>query len=292
MNAILNWGIDVVLWCQQFSPTLDVPFKIFTSFGEELFFLLFIPLIIWCVDYSIGIRMAILFLFSAYLNSLAKIIAAQPRPFQLSSEVKMLVEETTGGLPSGHTQNATVVWCYLASQFKKKGFWILSIILLIFIPLSRIYLGVHFPTDILGGYLLGFIILLIFFRLEQPIAQWLKHQTIAIQLTLATLIPVLLILASIGHLHETSATSATILGGSIGLVIERKYIGFQTTGAWWKRILRFLCGTIILGIIYFGFKSLFYGMEPYILFRFIRYALVGISVFLLIPWIFIKLKIA
>ena len=95
MSGIFNWGVEVVVWCQQFSPQLDMFFKLLTALGDELFFLLFVPLIIWSVDYSIGVRMALIFLFSTYLNLIAKLIAAQPRPFQISSSVKMLVTETT-----------------------------------------------------------------------------------------------------------------------------------------------------------------------------------------------------
>jgi hypothetical protein len=44
MESLLNWGIEVVLWFQQFSPTLDLPFKILTSLGDKEFFLLLIPM--------------------------------------------------------------------------------------------------------------------------------------------------------------------------------------------------------------------------------------------------------
>lgn len=292
MDSLLSWGIGVVLWCQQFSPELDFFFKVFTILGDELFFLLFVPLIIWCVDYTIGVRMALMFLSSAYLNSIAKLIAAQPRPFQISSDVLMLVDETTGGFPSGHTQNTTVVWAFLAIQFKKRWFWILTAGLLIMVPLSRIYLGVHFPTDLLGGYMLGIAILITFMRLEQPVLKWLKSKSIGMQLLLIACVTALLTIASIGHLQETSATIATLLGGGTGLVLERRLIHFNSSGNGWQRILRFLIGTLVLGLIYFGLKILFSHLTPYLLFRFIRYTLVGLAVFLLMPWLFIRLKLA
>ncbi len=292
MDGILNWGIDVVLWCQQFSPELDIFFKVLTALGDELFFLLFVPLIIWSVDYTIGVRMALIFLSSAYLNSISKLIAAQPRPFQVSSDVRMLVEETTGGFPSGHTQNTTAVWVSLAVQFKKRWFWFLTVGLLILVPLSRLYLGVHFPTDLLGGYILGLAIITAFMRSERPVLKWLQSKSIGVQLLLVVCITALLALAGIGHLQETSATTATLLGGGVGLVLERHLIRFDSAGTWWQRVIRFLLGALVLGIIYFGLKILFSHLTPYLLFRFIRYALVGLAVFLLMPWLFIRLKLA
>ncbi|MBC8446155.1 MAG: hypothetical protein H8D78_00245, partial [Chloroflexi bacterium] len=50
MESILDWGINVILWFQQFSPTLDLPFKVLTFMGEEEFFLLLLPLVYWCLD--------------------------------------------------------------------------------------------------------------------------------------------------------------------------------------------------------------------------------------------------
>jgi hypothetical protein len=66
-----------------------------------------------------------------------------------------------------------VVWGYLASSFRRPWLWVAAGLLLIFIPLSRIYLGVHFPTDLLGGYVLGAILPALPPR--QPLVEgWLK----------------------------------------------------------------------------------------------------------------------
>ena len=126
MEDALNWGVGVVLWSQQFSPALDLPFKILTSMGGEVFFMLILPLIYWCVDRRSGIRLTILFLLSSYLNLAAKVLADQPRPFQYDHRVQQLYKAGGGGFPSGHTQNAVVVWGYLALQFRRRRLWIVA----------------------------------------------------------------------------------------------------------------------------------------------------------------------
>ena len=82
METILDRGVGIVLWFQNSSPSLDLPFKIITFMGNEGFFILILPFIYWCVDRRTGVRLSILFLFSgAYVNSAVKVFACQPRPF-------------------------------------------------------------------------------------------------------------------------------------------------------------------------------------------------------------------
>ena len=125
MESTLDWGVKVVLCLQKFSPSLDQFFKAITFMGDEAFFLLLIPLIYWCIDRRIGIRLTILFLFCVYANSVAKVLVAQPRPFEYDTRVKQLVEAGGGGLPSLHTQGAVVVWGYLV-YFYEVGIFVCS----------------------------------------------------------------------------------------------------------------------------------------------------------------------
>ena len=101
MEATLDWGVTIILWFQQFSPTLDIPFKVFTLMGEEIFSMLLMLLLYWCIDRRTGVRLAILFLFSGYVNTVAKVLADQPRPFHYNTQVHKLFAASRGGLPSG-----------------------------------------------------------------------------------------------------------------------------------------------------------------------------------------------
>ncbi|HIE39110.1 MAG TPA: phosphatase PAP2 family protein, partial [Anaerolineae bacterium] len=174
MEGILDWGVEVILWCQRFSPALDLPFRLFTFMGEETFFLLLLPILYWCLDRRTGARLTVLFLFSAYINAVAKVVAGQPRPLDYApNRVRPLWDTGGYGLPSGHTQSAVVVWGYLASQLRRAWLWVVAGLLMVFIPLSRVYLGVHFPTDLLCGYILGAVLLLLYLWLEPGAEMWL-----------------------------------------------------------------------------------------------------------------------
>ena len=292
MESLLNWGIDVIVWMQQASPALDLPFQVFTFLGDELFFLVFLPVIVWCVDYSRGVRLTVLFLTSAYVNSFAKSLGSQPRPFEYDPRAKKLVEATGFGLPSGHTQSTVTIWGYLAARFRHRGIWWLAALFILMIPLSRIYLGVHFPTDVFGGYFLGIVVLWLYFKLENPIVEWLKSVNLRVHLGISVILPAILILIYPGTVMDSIPTCATLMGGCIGLALAQKWIRYDADGVWWKRILRYLLGMVVVSLFYFGLKMAFGGLEPAPLYRFIRYALVGFCIIFLTPAIFIKLQLA
>ena len=56
------------------------------------------------------------------------------------------------------------MWGFIAAYWKRPWYAGLAAALMIGIPVSRIYLGVHFPTDLLGGYLIGALLLGLYFR--------------------------------------------------------------------------------------------------------------------------------
>lgn len=292
MDSILDWGIDIVIWFQQFSPALDVPFKMLTFMGDEMFFLLFLPFVYWCLDRRTGARLIILFLFSAYINGLAKIFANQPRPFEYDPCVKQLASASGGGFPSGHTQGAVIVWGYLASAFKKEWLWVVAGILMILIPMSRIYLGVHFPTDLLGGYIIGAMLLILFLKYGVKLEEWIAKKGIYFQLACAVIIPILLLITLPGKGKLSITAAATLMGMCAGFALERKYVGFEATGKWWKRIARYVIGMVVMIGIRFGLSAAFEDLDPEPVFRTIRYGVIGLWGTFGAPWVFIKLSLA
>ena len=292
MESLLNWGIEVVLWLQQFSPALDLPFKALTFMGDEAFYLLLMPLVYWSIDRRTGAGLFILLLFSAYLNAVAKVIADQPRPFDYDPRVRPLVHSGGGGLPSGHTQNAVIIWGYLAARSGKTVGWLMAGFLMIGIPLSRIYLGVHFPTDLFGGYLLGAPILILFLWLAPRLEEWLVQKGFAWQLLISLVLPIIFIFLNPAGNRYVLSMIGVLMGVSIGIVLERRFVRFSSHGLLWKRAIRYLLGVSILFGLWGGLRIVFATMEPAALLRFIRYTLVGLWGGLGAPWLFVRLKLA
>ena len=292
MESLLNWGIDVVLWFQQFSPALDIPFKFLTFMGDKEFFLLLMPLVYWCIDRKAGARLFVLLLISACLNEGVKLLADQPRPFNFDPRVLKLVHEDSGGFPSGHTQSAVVVWGYLAWRFKKPFLWLLSGFLILAIPVSRIYLGAHFPTDLLGGYAIGILVLFLYLRLVPQFETWFDQRRVLFQLALVLGIPVFLVLFIPPGNDDLLTAVGALMGVAAGMVLERHRVRFCSGGPWFKQVIRYVLGAIIILAVWIGLRVAFKQLEPAGLYRVCRYALVGLWGGLGAPWLFVKLKLA
>jgi membrane-associated phospholipid phosphatase len=290
--AVQQWGIELILWLQGFSPALDVPFELFTSLGDENFNMLLLPLLYWCIDRRLGARASVLFLASTYLSGFVKLATNQPRPFEVDARVRKMADVLGSSFPSLHTQNAVAFWGYLAAMVRRRWLWLLSAILIVLIPLSRLYLGVHFPTDLAGGYLFGAALLAIFLRLERPIEAWLGRQGLVRQIGLAILAPLVMLLLLPADDEITVVSTAMLMGTGIGFALERRWVRFVSGGAWRHQALRFILGVVVVLALRFGLKALFEGLEPEPVFRFARYVAIGFWVGAGAPWVFVKLRLA
>lgn len=269
-------GTALILWLQQFSPALDLPFRIITLLGSESFSLLFLPLIYWCVHRRIGAGLAILFLISASLNAILNAAFGMPRPFVVDPAVVQLAAAAGNGFPSGHTQGALVVWTYLAFRFKNAWLWWLAGALVLVIPLSRLYLGVHFPLDLAGGYVIGGLLVFSFIITENPTAEMIDRCSagIVIAAQFAATAAALFSVKDQGPYVVSTVAALTVT--SWGLFMKRRWIGIQIRVSPVKRSVRYLAGIAGLLTIYIGLKMGWSGLEPPWLFRAIRYGLVGV----------------
>jgi undecaprenyl-diphosphatase len=257
-----------------------------TFLGSEAFFLLFLPLIYWCVHRRIGAGLAVLFLISASLNAILKAALGMPRPFMVDPAVVQLAAAAGNGFPSGHTQGALVVWTYLAFRFKKAWLWWLAGVLVLVIPLSRLYLGVHFPLDLAGGYVIGGLLLFSFIITENPTAEIIDQCSAGIVVAAQFAATAAALFSVKDQGPYVVSTVAALTGTSWGLFMERRWIGIQIRVSPVKRSMRYLAGIAGLLAIYIGLKMGWAGLEPPWLFRAIRYGLVGLWIAVGAPLLF------
>ncbi|MHB1319229.1 MAG: phosphatase PAP2 family protein [Anaerolineae bacterium] len=308
MTDLLDLELNVILWLREMLPGLVGVFEMLTFLGNEMFFLLFMPLVYWCFDRATGARLTVLFLLSAATNAGAKALLNQPRPFEYAPDrVRGLFEmplaeaveryEATGnGFPSGHTQNTVTIWGYLAAQARRvriPGFpaasalvLVLAALLMLLVPLSRIYLAVHFPRDVVGGYVMGAALLAVFLWLEPVATAVLVGLGLRWQVGIAVAIPALGMLL---YPHEATVTAgATMMGMGVGFALDRRWLHFETAGPVWQRALRYALGIAGMLVLYAGLKAVFASLTPVLFWRFFRYTVMGLWGSLGAPWVFTK----
>jgi len=104
--------------------------------------------------YRLAWRLALSICGGYAVALIAKHVVGRERPFQLFTDVHQRVAETGMGFPSGHATVSTIIALTLLPYLPRKWWWILPVIVLL-VCLSRLYLGVHLPLDIIGGVAVG-----------------------------------------------------------------------------------------------------------------------------------------
>lgn len=322
-----NWiepGIQWILTLQSLGDWLAAPMRAITFLGNEEFYLLVAPVIYWCINARVGLRMGLYLMISGGLNSAFKLLLHGPRPFWVSSEVKALAIETSFGVPSGHSQNAVVVWSILAQAIKRTWSWIAAVLIILLIGVSRMYLAVHYPADVITGWSLGLLVLLLLLRLEAPVAAWLAQRSPSDRLAVALVASMLLIIlgslarlslagwempvewlenASLASPEEEInpyaldgliANAGVLFGLAAGAIWIQSRRGFSTSGPLLQRALRYLLGVVGVFALWYGLGQIFPRQDDLLSYslRYIRYALVGVWVSGLAPALFVRLGLA
>jgi len=147
------------------TPLLTPFFQNVTWLGYGDFLFLFIPFCYWfCEREYYNVFPQFVFI-SAVINSFSKSLFQDPRPDNyLNIDPWLDTLDPSFGFPSGHAQLAVIIWGFIFLRSNNFYIKIISLFLLLTISFSRIYLGVHDISDVIGGMIIG-ILSLIFLEL-------------------------------------------------------------------------------------------------------------------------------
>ncbi|MEW5868764.1 MAG: phosphatase PAP2 family protein [Chloroflexota bacterium] len=325
MNEIFELGIAIILFIQGLGAWLLAPMKLATFLGYEEFYLFVAPAIYWCFSTSLGLRLGLSLMISGSLNSVLKMAMHGPRPYWLDPKVHPYSSEISFGVPSGHAQNATVVWGTLAAWLRRRWAWVAAGVLIFLIGFSRLYLAVHFPHDVLLGWLIGALLLWLILALEGRLMAWLGKMKITEQALAALGFSLAMILLGAlmrlgwsnwsfpAEWAQNAASAVTQIepinpwalsgivsnaGTFFGLALGGLWIksrnGFDVSGPAWQRLARFLIGVAGVALLWYGLGAVFPRGETWLpfLLRYLRYALVGLWITGLSPILFIRFGLA
>jgi len=316
----LTFGSEWITTLQASGPAwLTLVMDGFTWLGSEWFYLLVMPAVLWSYDSRLGIRLGVMLLLSGTVNSVLKLAFGLPRPFWIDSRIRALSPEGSFGLPSGHAQNGVALWGLLAYDARRPWAWVSAALLILGISFSRVYLGVHFPADVAGGWLVGAGLLLLVIGLGARLSGWYSRVALRTRVLAAGLLA--LALLAIGGLvwravearplpqewqenYEAAAGASVfapaapdgillaggaLFGFALGAVLLDSWDGFDGRRRGWTQGARYLIGVIGLLVLYLGLRQVLPEGE---VFRYLRYAAVGFWISYGAPRAFGALRIA
>lgn len=272
-------------------PVLNEFMLAITYLGDEIAFLVTAMILFWCVDKRQGYYVLSVGFFGTLANQFLKITCRVPRPWVRDPEFTILEqarEAATGySFPSGHSQSGVGTFGAIAYTTKNRVVKWLCIAVAVLVPLSRMYIGVHFPSDVLvaSAMAVGLIILM------KPLVFGNDGKNIPVIFAVGVLLS-LAFLAYVElwpfpadidpHNMESAVKNAyTLLGALLGLLVayhfDEKKLHFPVKAVWWAQILKVVIGLALVLAVKEGTKGILDALcGGHMIARGIRYFLVVI----------------
>ncbi len=270
----------------------DYVMLVITDLGDELFYTIMLPILYWCWEKRAATAVGAVFLVSAAVNDSAKAVFNQPRPAldQLLPEMQAIsqkaVPERWYGFPSGHAQGAVAFWGSMIWFIRKPLVYVLGGLMLVLVPYSRIYLGVHFLGDVLGGYGIGVILLLILIPVVILVEKY--HASMNEPILIGILVIVPFVLYNIIPGISVNTIMGVLSGFLIGVIISKDRVLFNPRNKILPTLIKIVIGMTGLFIIKSGLKPI---LPEHHISGFARYWLIGFWSTFVAPLIFSKISI-
>ena len=251
-----DWEISLMVWLQSHLGAAGALLaNFFSMFGEELLMVAVLGFLYWCYDKKFGTYAGFNLLTANLWNPMIKNVCLRRRPYMDNPEILCLRQVDAEGdiydvitqgysFPSGHSTGAAALYGSIAAYKKKKRLSIIAYALILLVGVSRFCLGVHYPTDVLAGWALGFLAINVVSLMMKKIKKrWIVHA-------------ILLVTGAAGFFYCESTDYFTsygmLLGFAVAVPFEEKYVNFEGTRSVVRSVLRIAGGCAI----FFGLNTL------------------------------------
>lgn len=239
-------------------PGLNEFMLTITHLGEETAFLVLALIFFWCVDKKRGYLLMSVGFLGTMANQFLKLWFRIPRPWVLDPDFTILeaARKAAAGysFPSGHTTSAVATFGSIAATAKnKKTIWV-CVALAVLVALSRMYIGVHTPADVLVGALTSLVLIAVLRKVPDSDGGMKILVTVMLVVSLALMAFVTLYPfpedVDVHNLESGMKNAYTMVGCMLGVLIvyhvEKRYVKFSTEAVWWAQILKAVLG---LGVV-------------------------------------------
>lgn len=251
-------------------PILNEFMLLITRFGEETAFLAVALILFWCVDKYKGYYVLSVGFVGTITSQFMKLWFRIPRPWVLDKNFKILEQarEAASGysFPSGHSQSAVGTFGSIAYTTKNRWIRYISIAIAVLVPISRIYIGVHTPLDVIVGAAISVALI---FLLKPIVLGSNNKKTLSIMLCVMTALSVAYLCfvefypfsadVDAENLASGTENAYTLLGALLGFLIvyalDEKWLHFSTGAVLWAQILKVVIGLLIVLAVKSGLKA-------------------------------------
>jgi len=275
-------------------PGLGDFFLWISELGGEIFYIALLLIGYWAYNKKEAILASYILIIAVVSNFWLKVIIAKDRPpssYWLTSE-----PPPNYSTPSGHSQNSATLYGWFTARVKTWWMAVIAVILTVLVGISRVYIGVHYIEDVLLGWGIGIITVILLIYLEKPAREYLsRYQTEHLLLVFAIIGFLMTLIAALltqPPNDNFGAYGGLIIGFALGIILERRFVDFSTQpydGKRWRLVLRVVIGLVLV----IGVMVLLAPILPtdQIWLRTIRYSLIALTGVFVWPFIFKKAKL-
>ncbi len=254
------------------TPVLDTFFSLITHLGSEIVFMALAVVMYWCVNKSQGLYLLSVGCLGTTVNQFLKLACRVPRPWVRDPNftiVESARADATGySFPSGHTQNAVGTFGCLAMGAKRRWVQILFVVLAVLTSFSRMYLGVHTPSDVLVSAAIAAVMVLVMYPLFRGLEEhperglWILLGLFAVNVLFVLYanlweFPADVDPANLDHgVKNAAKLMGALLGMAVGYWIDMKWIRFKPQATIVGQICKCVLGLAIVLAIKEGLKPL------------------------------------
>lgn len=275
------------------TPGLDGVMKVITDLGSTGFYMAVIPVLYWCINKSLGFRLAIALSISNYINVGVKFIFCRLRPYvvfpHLDAPEYLKLTGTGYSFPSGHAQVSSTFWTYLARSAREKWITVTGIVVVVFVALTRVYATVHYPTDVLVGAVLGVAIAYLYGEIENRLRELGPRgkERVRFLVAVSVVVPGLAFALSApfnaAFTEEVAQVLGFIAGAGVGYTLESVYVKYDVRASLPIQAIKIVLGLAGVMAVRYGLKAVFPGTAFW---NMLRYAMVAVWATLGAPFMF------
>lgn len=263
-----------------------------TILGETTVLILLIAVLYFAYDKHFARRLLFITVFSMGVNGVVKNIVKRPRPFSTGKVTCVRPETATGySFPSGHTQNFST-WSTVVAV-RSKRWWVagLAVIGILLVAFSRMYLGAHYPTDVLVGALLGVLISIVGNVVYDKVSD--KNKLYWGAVLVLTPFAIWFLLGADKHFADFYKLYGMLIGFVLGVRIEETYATLEYNKPIWKKVLRVVIAIVVALAVKEGTKLLdvFDVVQLSLIVAAVRYMILVVVVIGLCPLLFKKMRL-